>query len=142
MFVFAASQITTAQNVGIDEPNPTEKLDVNGRIKAKGYKILEQSRRSPQGELDLIALDGRTIVFVEVKTRATTDPHDPVDGVTQRKRQQLTRLGLAYLKQNGLLEHSARFDIVGINWPRSAKEPAIRHYVNAFEPTGRWQMYS
>jgi putative endonuclease len=111
-------------------------------LKSKGYQILERSQRTSFGELDLIALDGRTIVFVEVKTRATMDPQDPIDGVTWKKQQQLTRLALAFLKKNGLLEHAARFDIIGINWPNDAQHPTIRHYENAFEPTGTGQMFS
>ena len=46
------------------------------------------------------------------------------------------------LKKHKLLEHSARFDVVAIVWPDDAKEPDIRHLRNAFEPVGKWQMFS
>ena len=51
-------------------------------------------------------------------------------------------MALAYLKKHKLLEHSARFDVIAIVWPEDAREPDIRHLRNAFEPTGKWQMFS
>ena len=111
-------------------------------LRTKGYRIIERGLRTSHGELDLIALDGRTVVFVEVKTRATNDPMAPVEAVDKNKQRQITHLALAFQKKHGLLEESSRFDIVAINWPAAAARPVIRHYENAFEPTGRGQMFS
>ena len=92
--------------------------------------------------MDIVAVDGRTIVFVEVKTRASHDAGHPAEAVDDVKQQKLTRLALAYLKRHDLLEYPARFDVLAVTWPKDAKKPQIEHYQNAFEATGRGQMFS
>lgn len=106
-----------------------------------GYKIIRRSQRTAAGEIDLIAVDGRTLVFVEVKTRTSHDAGHPAEAVDSRKQQRLTRLALHFLKMHDLLEHAARFDVVAITWPADARRPTIEHYKNAFEPAGRGQMF-
>ncbi len=107
-----------------------------------GYKILARGSRNKLGELDRVALDGATIVFVEVKTRHSTDQGHPADAVDDRKQAKLTRLALAYLKRHRLLDHSSRFDVVAITWPEDDQQPKIEHFKNAFEATGRDSMFS
>jgi putative endonuclease len=107
-----------------------------------GYRILARGVDSPLGELDLIAVDGRTIVFVEVKTRRSTDAGHPADAIDERKERRMTQAALAYLKANGLLKYSARFDVVAITWPDDSRPPTIEHYQNAFSPTGFGQFFS
>ena len=107
-----------------------------------GYRIVARGLRSRRGELDLVAIDGRTVVFIEVKTRLDHTAGHPVEAVGPDKQKKLTELALAFLKKHKLLEHSARFDIVAITWPENQKEPTIDHYRNAFEPPGRFQMFS
>jgi hypothetical protein len=51
-------------------------------------------------------------------------------------------LALFYLKRRGLLKCSARFDVLAVSWPTEANEPKIVHYLNAFEATGRFRMFS
>ena len=74
-------------------------------LKRLGYRILARGLDSRLGELDIIAVDGRTIVFVEVKTRTTTDAGHPVDAIDATKQRRMTQAALAYLKSHGLLEH-------------------------------------
>lgn len=109
---------------------------------AKGYKILARQYRNRQGELDLIALDGDCVVFVEVKTRSSVASGHPAESVTPAKQSQLTRLALVFLKQHRLLEHRARFDVVAITWSTQSREPVIEHYCHAFPATGFGQMFS
>jgi putative endonuclease len=111
-------------------------------LKGQGLRILKRSLRSRRGELDLVALDGRQIVFVEVKTRLDHDAGHPVEAVGLDKQRKLTELALAFLKKHGLLDSPARFDIIAITWPADAKEPTIEHFRNAFEPPGRFQMFA
>lgn len=112
-------------------------------LKRQGMRILAHGHRSQLGEVDLIALDGSTVVFVEVKSRRTHAAGRPEDAVNRAKQRQLTRLALEYLKRRGWLgRRSARFDIVAITWPDSESEPAIQHFRNAFEPTGVDGMFS
>ena len=111
-------------------------------LKKLRYKILARGSRNKLGELDLVALDGKTIVFAEVKTRRSSEKGHPADAVDDRKQAKLTRLALAYLKRHRLLDHSSRFDVIAITWPDDGKEPKIEHYKNAFEATGRDSMFS
>lgn len=111
-------------------------------LREQGFRILAQGYRTPLGEIDLIAIEGDCVVFVEVKTRRTCDAGDPVEAVDRAKQTQLTRLALAFLKQQGWLERRARFDVIAILWPEDGAEPELRHYRNAFEAVGRGQMYS
>jgi putative endonuclease len=111
-------------------------------LKKRGYVIVARSDRGRLGEIDLVAVDGRTVVFVEVKTRRSHDAGHPADAVDQDKQRRLTRLALTFLKRHALLEHAARFDVVAVTWPDDLRAPVIEHIVNAFEPVGRWQMFS
>ncbi|MGQ0633007.1 MAG: YraN family protein [Planctomycetaceae bacterium] len=111
-------------------------------LRQSGFRILARRYRTPLGEIDLVARDGDCIVFVEVKTRRSGDAGQPFEAVDHRKQVQLTRLALAFLKRHGWLERPARFDVVSIIWPAGGARPSITHYRHAFEPVGRWQMFS
>lgn len=107
-----------------------------------GYRILERGHLQRLGEIDLIALDGRCLVFVEVKAWSTAEQGDPADAVDHRKQERLTRAALIYLKKRRLLDQPARFDVVSVVWPRQARaQPQIRHFINAFEAVGKRDMY-
>ncbi len=107
-----------------------------------GYKIASRQLRGRYGELDLVAFDGETIVFVEVKTRASTAAGHPTESITLAKQKKITQSALAVLKRNRWLNRKARLDVVSIIWPTSDEPPQIQHYINAFEPVGFGQMYS
>jgi putative endonuclease len=95
-----------------------------------------------QGELDLVALDGTTIVFVEVRSTGEDDATRPAESVDAVKQQRLTQAALEFLRGHGLLGHPARFDVITLAWPAGQKDPRITHYPQAFEAVGRWQMFS
>jgi putative endonuclease len=111
-------------------------------LKRQRYKILHRGYRILGGELDIVAVDGRTVVFVEVKTRVSHDAGHPSEAVDLHKQKQLTQLALAYLRRYRLLDCRARFDVIAITWPADRKRPTIEHIKNAFEATGIGQMYS
>ena len=101
------------------------------RLKAMQYKILERNYRCPLGEMDIIARDKDTLVFVEVKTRATRDFGAPAAAVNERKQRQLSKVALTYLNQKKLTRVAARFDVVAVEiLPPSPRIEVIR---NAFE---------
>lgn len=110
-------------------------------LKRLGYTIVARGTHIRRGEIDIIAVDGRMIVFVEVKTRDSTAAGEPYEAVDLKKQERLTRLALVYLKRHGLLENPARFDVVSIIWPSHLRRPEIRHIKNAFEATGSGQMF-
>lgn len=111
-------------------------------LRGKGYRILQRQLRNRFGEIDLIALDGETMVFVEVKTRRGVEQGAPFEAVGADKQRKLTKAALAYLKRNGLLERRYRFDVVSIVWLPGAARPEIQHFQHAFESAGRGQMFA
>jgi putative endonuclease len=110
-------------------------------LKRLGYVIVARGSHIRRGEIDLIAVDGRTVVFVEVKTRVSHDAGHPAEAVDREKQRRLTRLAMVYLKRHHLLENPARFDVIAITWPKNQRRPMIEHYKNAFEPVGEGQMF-
>jgi putative endonuclease len=106
-----------------------------------GYVIVARGQRDAIGEIDLVAVDRRTVVFVEVKTRASHDAGHPAEAVDEDKQRRLTRLALSYLKRHDLLECKTRFDVIAITWPDGDKRPTIEHYKDAFEAVGMNGMY-
>ena len=111
-------------------------------LKRKGYHIVGRQIDLGMGELDIVAVDGRTVVFVEVKTRSSDAAGTPADAVDEVRQRRMTRAALAYLKSHGLLNHAARFDVVAITWAEPSARPTITHYKNAFESVGFGQPYS
>ena len=91
--------------------------------------------------MDLVAVDDRTVVFVEVKTRHSHDAGHPAEAVDEAKQQRLTRGALAYLKRHGLLECRSRLDVIAVTWPEDAAKPTIEHFQDAFPAAGQGQMY-
>ncbi len=111
-------------------------------LRRQGYKILARGDRSGPGELDLVMLDRKTIVFVEVKTRQSADIGRPEEAVDQQKQRRLTRLAVTFLKRHQLLNCPARFDVVAITWPEDSRSPTIDHIPNAFDAVGQWEFFS
>ena len=101
-----------------------------------------QNWSCPVGELDVVALDGDCIVFVEVRSTEGTDHARPAQSVDLTKQRKLTKLALSYLQKHRLLNRSARFDVLTVSWPAEASKPTIVLYPHAFEATERFQMYS
>lgn len=104
-------------------------------LRKNGYKILRSNYRNALGEVDLIALDGKTIVFVEVKTNTSDEFGAPEDRVDQRKQKQIAKSALGFLKEIPARNLDYRFDVIGIQLYKDAR-PKIEHYKNAFEVDG------
>ena len=104
-------------------------------LRRRGYKIVARNQRERRGELDLVAVDGRTIVFVEVKTRRTARYDHPAEAVTLRKQQRISHAATAFMKRHHLLTYPARFDVVAVIWPARRRQPQIEHFPAAFEWT-------
>lgn len=98
-----------------------------------GYRILSRNYTCKLGELDLVALDGACLVFVEVRSTGSHDPLRAALSVDTAKQRRLTRLAQHFLQRYQLQDQAARFDVLTVHWPAEQKEPAITHYANAFE---------
>ncbi len=109
----------------------------------KGWRLIARQFRAAPGEIDLIMEEGETVVFVEVKTRASSRYGSPFEAVDEVKQRHIVQTALCYLKQRGQLERRSRFDIVSIIWPdEDDGQPTIEHFPDAFQPTGQGQFFS
>jgi putative endonuclease len=114
----------------LDLGNFGEDLAVK-KIKRLGYKEIIRNFRCPLGEVDLIAKDGDTLVFIEIKTRKGKSIGYAKEAVDARKRRQLSKAALAYMKSHDCTEAKARFDVVAISLEGSGAQ--IEVIKNAFE---------
>ena len=89
-------------------------FDTGDYLKTHGYEILAMNYRRPTGEIDLVARQGRTVVFVEVKRRTTRRYGAPAEAVTPAKRVRIVRTAALYLQENRLDDVPVRFDIIEI----------------------------
>jgi putative endonuclease len=97
----------------------------------KGYRVVERNYRCRGGEVDLIVLDQRVVVFVEVKTRTKHGFGSPLEAVEPRKQRRMILAAQLFLLEKKLHGRDARFDVVGISWP--GVQPVVEHVQNAFE---------
>ena len=96
-----------------------------------GMHVIERNYRIRTGEIDIVARDGRTLVFVEVKYRKSSAAGKSLDAVDFRKRMQIVKVAKNYLYMNHIPEYvSVRFDCIGID------DGKITHIRNAFDSTG------
>jgi len=107
------------------------------------YHILAANIEDDRGEIDLLALDGDTLVVVEVRSTERTDLVRVIASVDYLKQKRLTEAVTRYLGRRRLLgKITVRFDIVAISWPPGAKSPTVNHVKDAFEAVGRFQMFN
>ncbi len=97
------------------------------------YHVVARNYRCAVGEIDLVALDGTTVVFVEVKTRSHAASGTPFEAVDSRKQRRIQRAAQYYLVEHHLVDRNARFDVVGI-WLESGA-PRCELIRNAFDYT-------
>jgi len=102
-------------------------------LRLKGYRIEARNWRCSLGELDIVARDRKTLVFVEVKARRSASAGPPEEAVDVRKQRRLVQLAQAYLGKHGG-EPACRFDVIAISGRLPA--PRIRHLRDAFRADG------
>ena len=100
-------------------------------LSEKNYEIVERNYRYGHGEIDIIARDGETLVFIEVKTRKNLQYGMPEYAVTQTKQRQIKKIAEAYLYENNITDTDCRMDVVAILFKKGEK-PYINHLINAF----------
>jgi putative endonuclease len=104
-------------------------------LEQQGFAILARNFRSRAGEVDVVARDGDTTVFVEVKERRGASHGEAVEAVTFGKRQRIVRAARLFAATRGLSESPLRFDVVAIDWTARG-EPRFRHDRDAFGAEG------
>jgi putative endonuclease len=100
-------------------------------LQKQRFRVLERGFRFGHGEIDIIASDKDTLVFIEVKTRQSLEFGRPEESVTTRKQQQIRRLAEAYLALNNLGDVSCRFDVLSVHYT-SPQGYRIEHVRDAF----------
>ncbi len=129
--------LTTDTDHGHEPRREKEELGRKGEdralrfLKKKGYRIIEQNYVCKMGEMDIIAKEKDTLVFVEVKTRTSIAFGPPQLAVTPFKQRQLSKVALHFLKEKKLEDIKARFDVVAILLP--PEEEKIELIRNAFD---------
>jgi putative endonuclease len=101
----------------------------------RGFQILDRNFRTRWGELDIVAFDGSTLTFCEVKTRRTSGSAiTPFDSVTARKRRQVRKIARAWLAGREVSQFAAtlRFDAIGVTLDRSGELVSLDHLEGAF----------
>jgi len=101
-----------------------------GELERRGYAIIARRHRCRGGELDIIARDGPTLVFVEVKAREGHTFGDAAEAVTWQKQQRIVRLASEYVMRHHVSDSPCRFDVVSIQFDEG--RPVIDVFQNAF----------
>lgn len=104
-------------------------------LERAGLRVVGRNVRFPEGEIDLVCLDGPVLVFVEVKCRRAGWDDTPAAAVSWRKRRRLVRLAQHYLKRRGLEDARCRFDVVAVTLDADGAG-RVRHLPGAFDATG------
>lgn len=99
-------------------------------LREKGYTIILKNYQSSQGEIDLIAVDGSTLCFVEVKTRTRETYNRPSDGLSKEQKERIVNAGTYYVAKLGRPKITYRFDLIEVVLDRW-KLTEIRHWPNA-----------
>ena len=100
-------------------------------LKKNGYKIIQQNYRTKVGEIDIIAKQGKSLVFIEVKARKSSRFGAPELAVTPKKQRKISMTALYYLKSTKQSNIKARFDVVAIK--STSNGPDVKITKNAFE---------
>jgi putative endonuclease len=102
-------------------------------LEGRGFRVVARNWRRPQGELDVVADDQGTCVFVEVRSRTGEEFGHPLESVNPRKRAQIVRAARLYLDQEDVRASGFRFDVVGVTFFADGREPDCVHIEDAFQ---------
>lgn len=101
-------------------------------LAGQGYTIREKNYRIKSGEIDLIAEDHGTLVFIEVRSRGRTDYGLPQETVDYRKQQKIKKTAAYYLKSKGLWERACRFDVAAVLFTAKEETLSLDYIKDAF----------
>jgi putative endonuclease len=102
-------------------------------LRALGYRIVGRRERVLRGDIDLVALDGRTVVFVEVRSRSDTAHGHPAETVGLQKQRRVAELATAYIRRHRLEDCQVRIDVVTVMFGPEGSRPVVEHFQNAFD---------
>lgn len=122
-------------------PGEWGERQAEGELRRAGMRIVgRRVRVGRRDEIDLLAWDADTLVFVEVKTRVTEAFGRPVDAVNRPKRRHLSRAAVRHIKARRLRPAYIRFDVVEVVGAEGGPPPIIRHLRSAFALEGGYRL--
>jgi putative endonuclease len=111
-------------------------------LRRQRFRILGRNVDDRRGEIDVLALDGQTLVIVEVRSSETKTFEELAATVNSDKQRRLTDATLRFVQRRKLWNVGVRFDVLALRWPPGAREPEVRHYRHAFQSVGKYQFRS
>jgi putative endonuclease len=111
-------------------------------LRRQRFRILGQNLDDRLSEIDLLALEGETLVVVEVRSSEKRTFEELAATVNHDKQRRLTNAILRYLQRRKMLNVGVRFDVLALRWPAGAREPEVQHYRHAFQAVGKFQFHS
>ena len=100
-------------------------------LRIRGYQVLARNVREGHAEVDLVVRIGRTVAFVEVKTRTGPGYGHPLESITSAKRREVERVAAAWVRRHGAPGDTFRFDAISVHWA-GAGAPTIEHVPDAW----------
>jgi putative endonuclease len=111
-------------------------------LRRQRFRILGRNVDDRLGEIDLLALDDKTLVVVEVRSSESKTFDELAATVDHAKQKRLTGAILRFLQKRKLWSIGVRFDVLALRWPPGTREPEVRHYRHAFQSVGKFQFHS
>lgn len=127
----AANLTTGAKDIRRRTGDQGEEI-ASSYLGSHGYRIIERNFTCKGGEVDIIAMKDKVLVFIEVKTRRDLSYGVPQLAVNSFKQRQISKAALTWLSKNRKHDQDARFDVIGILLSSDGRH-RIEHIVNAFE---------
>jgi len=106
------------------------------RLESSGLRIVARNWRRPEGEIDIVADDAGTCVFVEVRSRTGVDRGHPLEAVTPHKQARVIRTARLYLDAEAPSAKAYRFDVVAVTFWDDDRSPDLVHVADAFRVSG------
>jgi putative endonuclease len=101
-------------------------------LRRRGYRIIAQNLRLKSGEIDLIAMKGDLVVFVEVKARSSDEFGTPAESLLPRQQKRIRNAAEIFLSKRGWSERERRFDLIAVDLDERGNVKRIEHIPNAF----------
>jgi putative endonuclease len=111
-------------------------------LRRQGFRILGRNVDDRLGEIDLLALEGMSVVVVEVRSSESKSFDELAATVNLEKQRRITDATLRFVQRRKLYDVNVRFDVLALRWPAGAREPEVRHYRHAFQTVGKYQFRS
>lgn len=104
-------------------------------LTARGYAVLARRYRTPQGEIDIVCEHEGTLVFVEVRARASAEFGRAAESITDAKKRKVSAMAADYLARNAIANRPCRFDVVAVD-DAMGTSPEVTVFPNAFDAAG------